>query len=65
MTITLRKTAIPYLYIIFWTRNSEFPQRHFLCSLTQPEITRQRDLELTDIEYDQIKDEISMMERVE
>ena len=32
---------------------------------TQPEITRQRPFELTDIEYDLIKGEIANMERFE
>ena len=34
---------------------------NFLRSLTKPEITRQRHFELTDIEYDQIKGEITRM----
>ena len=36
-----------------------------LCSLTQPAITGQRPLELTGIEYDWTKDEISSTESVE
>ena len=44
---------------------SEFPQGNFLRSLTQPEITRQRPFELTNIEYDQIKDEISRVWHVD
>ena len=46
-------------------RKSELPQGNFLPSLTQRKITRQRPFELTDIEYDQIKEEISRIECVE
>ena len=58
------KVAIPNLYIKVWTRKSDPPQGNLLHPLIQSEITRQRSVELTDIEYDQIKDEISRMERI-
>ena len=48
--------AIPTLDINFWTHKNEVPQVNYLCYLTQPLITRQISFELTDIEYDQIKD---------
>ena len=48
-----------------WTRKSELPQGNHLSSLTQSEITRQRPFELTNIHYDQIKDEIESMECVD
>ena len=44
---------------------SEFPQGNFPRSLAQPEITRQRHPELTDIEYDIINHKVAMMEWVE
>ena len=57
--------AIPNIDVKVLTRKSEFPQGNFLRSLTQPKITRQRTFKLTDIEYDQMKDEIEIMERDE
>ena len=51
-------------HINFWTRKSDFSQSNFLRYLTQPKITRQRPFKITDIEYDQIKDESERMERV-
>ena len=36
------------------TQGNDFLVGNFPCSLTQPEITRQRPFELTDIEYDLI-----------
>ena len=57
--------AIPNIDVKVWTWKREFPQGDFLHSLTQPKITRQRPFELTDIEYDLIKDKIPNMERVE
>ena len=44
---------------------SDLPQVNFSCSLTPPEITRQRNFKLTDIEYDLKKYEIASMGRVE
>ena len=60
-----RKVYFTNLDVKFWTWKSEFPQGYFLCSLTQPKITRQRPFEITDIEYDVINDSIETMERVE
>ena len=56
---------IPNLDVKIWIRKSEFPQGNLLCSLAQPEMMRQRTLEITDIEYDLIKDKISRIKRVE
>ena len=55
MTVSIWKVAIPNTDIRVWTRKSELPQKSFLRSLTQPNITRQRPFELTYIDYDQIK----------
>ena len=50
---------IPNIDVKVWTHRSEFPQDNFLGSLTQTKISIQRPFELTDIDYDQIKDEIA------
>ena len=55
MTVSVSIVFIKNIDIKVWTQNSELPQGNFLRSLTQPEITRQRPLKLTDIDYDQIK----------
>ena len=65
VTVSTRTADIPNLYVKVWTQKSELPQENFLCSITQPNISRQGPFELTDIEYDIIKDEISRMELVE
>ena len=57
--------AIPNLDVKVWTHKSGFPQENLLLSLTQPKITRQIKFELTNIDYNIIKDEISRIERVE
>ena len=48
----MNKVAIPSLDVKVWTWKSDFPQGIFLCSLSQPKITRQRPFELTEIKYD-------------
>ena len=53
----MRTVSIPDLNVGFWTFKN-YTGELYLCYLTQPEITRQRTFELTDIDYDQIKDEI-------
>ena len=60
--MSMKTVAIPNLDVRVWTRESEFPQGHFLLSLTQPKITRQRTFEISDIGYDLIKDEIEMVD---
>ena len=60
----MNTVSIPNLDVKVWTWKSEFPQGSFLHSLTSPKITRQISFKLTDIEYDQIKDEIASMELV-
>ena len=62
VTVSMRTADIPNLYVKVWTQKSELPQENFLCSITQPNISRQGPFELTDIEYDTIEDEISGME---
>ena len=61
----MNKGYIPNTDVRFWTQERELPQGNFLCSLTQPKITRQRHLELTDIDYYIIKYYITRTERVE
>ena len=65
MTVSIRTIYISDLDINVLTQKSELPQGNFLGSLVKPETTRQRTFEPTEIEYDQIKDEISRMERVD
>ena len=55
----MNTVAIKNIDVKVWTQKGEFLQRNFLRSLTKPEITRQRTFELTDIEYEQIRDEIT------
>ena len=57
-TVSMKKVSITDIDVKFWTRKSELPQGNFLRSIPQSEITRQRDFELTDIEYDCIMNEI-------
>ena len=52
VTVPMNTVSIPNLEAKVWTQKSEFPQGTFLRYLTQPEITRQRPFELTDIYYD-------------
>ena len=49
VTVSMRNVYIPNIDIKVWTRKIEFPQGNFQLSLPQPEITRQRHFELTDI----------------
>ena len=56
MTVSIYMVAIPNIDVKVWTRKSDLPQVNLLRSLTQPKITRQRPFELTDLEYDKIKD---------
>ena len=65
MNFSINIFYIPNIDVNVWTRKSEFPQDNFLNFLTKPEITRQRPFELTDIDYDLIKDEILRMECVD
>ena len=59
VTVSIRKVSIPNIDIKVWTRKSELLLGNYLHYLTQPESTRQKPIELTGIEYDQIKDEFS------
>ena len=61
----MNTVAIKNIDVKVWTQKGEFLQGNFLRSLTIPEITRQRTFELTDIEYEQIRDEIIRTERIE
>ena len=65
MTVSINTVAITNLEQKVWTWKIELPQGNFLHSLTQPEITRQIPFKRTDIEYNWIKYEIAIMERVE
>ena len=60
----MRTVAISSIDVKVCTQKSNSTQGNFLRYLTQPKIIRQIPFELTDIEYDQIKDEIERMERV-
>ena len=55
--------AIPNLNVNVWTQTRYLAQGNYLRSLMQAAITVQRPFELNNIAYDQIKDEISWMER--
>ena len=57
VTVSMNTVAITNLEVKVWTRKSELPQGNFLHSLTPPKITRLRPFELTDTEYDIIRDE--------
>ena len=59
VTVWMNTVYIPNIDVKVWTHRSEFPQDNFLGSLTQTKISIQRPFELTDIDYDQIKDEIA------
>ena len=61
----MRESAITKIDFKVWNRKIDQSQRNFLHYLTQPEITRERPFELTDIECDRIKDEIESTESVE
>ena len=65
VNVSMSTVAIPNFDVKVWTRKSDLPQVNLLRSLTQPLITRRRTLELTDIDYDIIQDEISGMEYFE
>ena len=56
VTVSIYMVAIPNIDVKVWTRKSDLPQVNLLRFLTQPKITRQRPFELTDLEYDKIKD---------
>ena len=58
--VLMRIVDIPNIYIKVWTQKNEFPQRKNIRYLMQASIIRQRKFELSDIEYDQIKDEIKI-----
>ena len=55
--ISTKTVYFPNIDIKVFNRKSDFPLRNFLCSLTEPEITR-KPFKLTYIEYDRIKDEM-------
>ena len=61
MTVSMKTVAITNIDIRVCTRKSEFSQGEFIHYFIQPEIKIQRHFELTDIEYDQIKGEITRM----
>ena len=65
VTMSMKTVAIPNTEIKVWTRESDSQQEYSLRYLTQPEITRQRNFDLTDIEYDLINNLIARMECVE
>ena len=65
MTVSINILDFPNIDVEVWTQESEFQQGNFLRYLTQPKITRQRPFELTYIDYDRIKNEISGVEYVE
>ena len=60
----MRTVSIPDLNVGFWTFKN-YTGELYLCYLTQPEITRQRTFELTDIDYDRIKMKFARMKCVE
>ena len=65
ITVSMNEIVLPNTEVKLWTRKIEFPQVNFPHFLTQPKITRQRTLKITDIEHDRIEDEISRMGHVE
>ena len=65
VTVSMRTFDVPNSDIKVWTYKSELPPGTWICSLTQPEITRQITFEVTDIEYDLMKDENPGKECVE
>ena len=65
MTVPINTVAITNIDAKVWTCKSEFPPGDFLHFLTQPEITWQRNFELTDIEYDLINYEIVRIKCIE
>ena len=65
LTVSMRTVAIPNIDIKVQHQKGELPQENFPRFLIHPEITRRRLFKLVYIEYDRIKDKISMMERVD
>ena len=57
----MRTFANHNLYVNFLTRKNNLPHGNYLYYLMINEITIQRPFELTDIDYDRIKDGISSM----
>ena len=64
VTVSISTVNIPNLDFKVWARKSELLQVNFLRYLTKTEITSQRPFKLKYIYYDQFKDEIERMERV-
>ena len=60
----MRKVDIYNLGVKVWAWKNELSQGNHLYHLTHTEITRQRTSELTETEYDWIKNGIYRMERV-
>ena len=58
MIVLMRKVDITNIDVIVCTKKI-VPQGKYLCFFTQPEITRQINLELTNIDYYRIKYEIT------
>ena len=65
VAVLTRKFAIPNLDVKVWKWKNNIPKGNQLCYLTKPTITRQRQLEVTEIEYYEIKCEGDRMERAE
>ena len=59
--MSMNTVAIPNIDVKFWTQKSEFPPGDLLRSLNQPKITKHIPFKLTDIQCDQINDEITIM----
>ena len=61
----MRKFVIYNLKDMVWTRKYDTPKGNQRRSLTQPETTRKQPFELTEIQYDLIKDKIARTEHVD
>ena len=64
MIVLMRKVDITNIDVIVCTKKI-VPQGKYLCFFTQPEITRQINLELTNIDYYRIKYEITRIYHVD
>ena len=60
MTVSMSKFAIKG-----WTQKNEFPHGEYLRSLNHPSIAIHRPYDITDIQYDEINNEIESMELVQ
>ena len=63
--VLVSTVTITNIDVAFWTYKIKYHRVNICFPLTQPTITRQLRFELTNIDYDQIKDEIASMERVD